>query len=238
MGPFSLPLPPTCPSLLPSFPPACPQEASRAYLRAYAIDPSNAGALGNHCNILQSVEGREGGGSEQAGEDVGEGGEEAGAGRVEGCYLRLIQAHPEYDRAYVNLGGYYYTQGEMEKSAAWYMKALEHNPQNAIAAHALGALGGEKLEGASLAYLAELFDSYSATFDASLHALEYKSPELLRRAVDGHLEGEGEAGKVGWGGEEGQGRSRGRAVGTGGRGGGGPLERNVCGEQNWRCPVW
>jgi predicted TPR repeat methyltransferase len=150
----------------------------------------------------------------------------------------LIQAHPEYDRAYVNLGGYYYTQGEMEKSAAWYMKALEHNPQNAIAAHALGALGGEKLEGASLAYLAELFDSYSATFDASLHALEYKSPELLRRAVDGHLEGEGEAGKVGWGGEEGQGRSRGRAVGTGGRGGGGPLERNVCGEQNWRCPVW
>uniref|UniRef100_I2CRA6 Tetratricopeptide repeat family protein n=1 Tax=Nannochloropsis gaditana (strain CCMP526) TaxID=1093141 RepID=I2CRA6_NANGC len=84
----------------------------------------------------------------------------------------------------------------MEKSAAWYMKALEHNPKNAIAAHALGALGGEKLEGASLAYLAELFDSYSATFDASLHALEYKSPELLRRAVDGLLQGEGEAGKA------------------------------------------
>ena len=42
---------------------------------------------------------------------------------------------------------------------------------------------GEKLEGASLSYLSELFDSYSATFDASLAALEYKSPQNLRRYV-------------------------------------------------------
>lgn len=42
---------------------------------------------------------------------------------------------------------------------------------------------GEKLDGASLDYLSQLFDSYSATFDASLHALEYKAPELLRRCV-------------------------------------------------------
>jgi predicted TPR repeat methyltransferase len=118
-----------------------------------------------------------------------EGGKEGGkeGGRVETCYRHLIQAHPSYDRAYVNLGGYYYIKGDMEKAAALYMKALEVNPENAIATHALGALQGEKLEGASLDYLSELFDSYSATFDASLHALEYKSPELLRRAVDGYL---------------------------------------------------
>jgi tetratricopeptide (TPR) repeat protein len=119
-----------------------------------------------------------------------EGGKEGGkeGGRVESCYRHLIHAHPSYDRAYVNLGGYFYIKGDMEKAAALYMKALEINPENAIATHALGALQGEKLEGASLDYLSELFDSYSATFDASLHALEYKSPELMRRAVDWYLD--------------------------------------------------
>ena len=46
---------------------------------------------------------------------------------------------------------------------------------------------GEKLDGASLDYLSQLFDSYSATFDASLHALEYKAPELLRRCARVHV---------------------------------------------------
>ena len=103
------------------------------------------------------------------------------------CPWQVIKAHPDYDRAYVNLGGLYYVQGDLEKAAAAYVKALETNPENAIARHALGALQGEKLDGASLDYLAQLFDSYSATFDASLHALEYRSPELLRRAVDAFL---------------------------------------------------
>jgi len=119
---------------------------------------------------------------EEAGKEEGK-----DVGRVETCYRHLILAHPSYDRAYVNLGGYFYIKGDLEKAAALYMKALEINPENAIAIHALGALQGEKLEGASLDYLSELFDSYSATFDASLHALEYKSPELMRRAVDRYL---------------------------------------------------
>jgi predicted TPR repeat methyltransferase len=58
---------------------------------------------------------------------------------------------------------------------------------NAIASHALDALKGSRLEGASKEYVAELFDSYSASFDASLAALQYKSPFLLRKAVDAFL---------------------------------------------------
>ncbi len=143
--------------------------ASAHYLRAYELDPSNAGALGNHCNVLQ------GRGSERDHHEA------------EACYQRVTQAHPEYDRAWVNLGGLYYVTGRLEEAAAAYVKALDVNPQNPLARHALGALQGEKLDGASLDYLAQLFDSYSATFDASLHALEYKAPELLRRAVDTHL---------------------------------------------------
>jgi predicted TPR repeat methyltransferase len=61
-----------------------------------------------------------------------------------------------------------------------YQRALELNPQNAMAEHALSALEGRQVEHASKEYLAGLFDSYSATFDESLASLGYSSPELLR----------------------------------------------------------
>lgn len=82
------------------------------------------------------------------------------------------------------------TPGDLSSAAALYLKALEINPNNHIASHALDALKGSRLEGASKEYVAELFDSYSASFDESLAALEYKSPFLLRKAVDGYLASE------------------------------------------------
>lgn len=39
--------------------------------------------------------------------------------------------------------------GDLGGAAALYLKALEINPQNAIASHALDALRGSKIEGAS-----------------------------------------------------------------------------------------
>lgn len=104
------------------------EAASEHYLRAYELDASNAGkkagmaqmmmvicpcwvpppqppysttnqnthpgALGNYCNVLQSL-----------GPDA--------VHDAEACYKRVTEAHPNYDRAWVNLGGLYYVTGSV-----------------------------------------------------------------------------------------------------------------------------
>lgn len=113
---------------------------------------THAGALGNHCNVLQGL------GSENYSD-------------AEACYQRVTKSHPNYDRAWVNLGGLYYVTGcvcacvavccvwvqtfeawrypthtrmidprQLEEAAAAYVRALEVSPDNALARHALGAL--------------------------------------------------------------------------------------------------
>ena len=52
------------------------------------------GALGNYCNVLQSL-----------GPDA--------VHDAEACYKRVTGAHPNYDRAWVNLGGLYYVTGSV-----------------------------------------------------------------------------------------------------------------------------
>lgn len=61
----------------------------------HAPPSTQKGALGNHCNVLQGL------------------GSDKFFSEAEACYQRVIKAHPEYDRASVNLGSLYYVTGQV-----------------------------------------------------------------------------------------------------------------------------
>ncbi len=92
---------------------------------------------------------------------------------------------PESARAQVNLGQSLLDRGEREAAAICLRRALELEPQDASARHFLDVVEGRASAAAPAGYVRELFDAYAERFDAHLvAALEYRTPELLARALD------------------------------------------------------
>jgi predicted TPR repeat methyltransferase len=78
--------------------------------------------------------------------------------------------------------------GELGKAAELYREWLAEEPDNPIVAHHLAACTGQTApEGtpkrASDRYVEQVFDSFSATFDAKLQSLNYAAPQLVADAL-------------------------------------------------------
>jgi len=156
-------------------------EAKLRYEKATSLEPSSALGAASHCNLCNLIA-------------LDDGPEAAVA-----CLRELVAAFPDYERGLVNLAATLQLRGETAGSrwqdsnnmdwkaeaVAIHEQVLQMNPGSAIAAHALAALkGGDHVpEAASVAYVEQLFDSYSVDFDASLQSLGYQVPSLLEQAV-------------------------------------------------------
>jgi predicted TPR repeat methyltransferase len=87
------------------------------------------------------------------------------------------------------------SQGRLAEAGSHFRIAARLAPQDAYLGHLAAALGGTTTERATDAYVTTLFDGYASRFEASLLALGYRVPGLMRRAVEGWLAeaGAGEA---------------------------------------------
>ncbi len=111
-----------------------------------------------------------------------ESGEEAQAME---SFEKAIICDPDYIAAHNNLGYLYHKAGQPEKALAAYQKVVELNPDHQSARHMVAALSGTTTDNSPLAYVKELFDQFSDSFDEDLQdKLEYNTPTQLRKALD------------------------------------------------------
>lgn len=90
------------------------------------------------------------------------------------------------------LGLVYGHLGRHEEAAQIYREWLEMEPDSEQARHYLAGCTGEDVpERAAQTYVEKLFDSFAASFDAKLEALDYRAPALVGEAVAAAL-GRGE----------------------------------------------
>jgi len=83
--------------------------------------------------------------------------------------------------------------GELEAAREAFARMLEMAPDDAAAKFAVAALSEEGIDAAPEDYVSELFDRFAETFDAQLTGqLDYRTPALLRGAIDAALAGDGE----------------------------------------------
>ncbi|HLF85663.1 MAG TPA: tetratricopeptide repeat protein [Nitrospiria bacterium] len=103
-------------------------------------------------------------------------------------YRHAITLNPGYSKARNSLGYTLQEQGKLEEAIVTYRYALEKDPDNSIAAHMLAALAGQTTETAPPIYVRTLFDYCAKRFEDQLvKKLEYRSPTLLRQALDSLL---------------------------------------------------
>ena len=74
--------------------------------------------------------------------------------------------------------------GRREEAAPAFRAAARLAPHDPYLAHLAATMAGEAPEMATEGYVARLFDSYASRFEASLLALGYRVPGLVRRAVE------------------------------------------------------
>ena len=100
-------------------------------------------------------------------------------------YRRALAVKPDAAVAYGNLGAALGAVGRVDEAVAAYRACLDRDPGNAAARHMLAALTGETTKAAPGDYVAKLFDSCAGRFDELLvDRLGYRTPDLMRRAVD------------------------------------------------------
>lgn len=145
-------------------------EAISAFERSAELVPGDVGVhleLGKICNSI--------GRYEQAAE----------------AFRRAVNLDPASAPAHRGLGLALVGLERVDEARAAYMRALEIEPGNVATEFALKTLSGEKIAAAPEAYVVETFDRMADSFDEELlDYLEYKTPQLLRRAVGGIVSGE------------------------------------------------
>lgn len=104
------------------------------------------------------------------------------------AYCKAVELEPTDSIVYERFGLMLYALGRFDEAARIYRLWLGKEPGSAVARHMLSAMTGEDVpDRASDSYITRLFDGFSSSFDAQLHALEYRAPELLAAAVLGEL---------------------------------------------------
>lgn len=105
---------------------------------------------------------------------------------VQQCFDGLIVA-PRSAALRRILGMAYSTQGMKDEAVAVYRAWLEAEPGNPLAEYHLKACTGDDVpERAPDVYVARVFDSFAASFDAKLADLSYQAPALVAAAVARH----------------------------------------------------
>lgn len=150
-------------------------EAVDAYTQALVLQPDDRDVLFNLANCC-----RESGDAEQAAT----------------VYTRLLELEPEHASALNNFAYLCHRQQDYSQAEELYLRLLELEPDHAGALHMLAALRGDAEEAPEKAYVRDLFDQYSDSFEQSLvEKLEYRVPELLAKLVSRILSKEKEGDK-------------------------------------------
>src|SRR6185312_13721945 len=93
-----------------------------------------------------------------------------------------IRLRPDYAEAYCNLGNALAGLGQVESAIGAFRQAAAHGYK--AAEHMAAALSGVNNHSPPGDYVAELFNSYAATFERVLVGdLEYRAPQILRALV-------------------------------------------------------
>lgn len=134
-------------------------EATDAYKRALALQPDDQDVLFNLANCC-----RESGESEQAAV----------------YYEQVLALEPKNVSALNNFAYLSHLQQDYDRAEELYQRLLDLEPEHPGALHMLAALRGQAEHTPENAYIRELFDQYSDSFEQSLvGTLEYRVPELL-----------------------------------------------------------
>jgi predicted TPR repeat methyltransferase len=141
--------------------------AAHAYAEAIRIDPYHAGARVNYCNILATCNDRV---------------------RSEQCYRDLLRLHPDHLPGLISLAGLLHREtstSDHDQAKELYARVLYLDSSNSMARHGLAALGGSDVNAVVVEedYIRDLFDGYSANFEASLRTLAYKAPDIILAGI-------------------------------------------------------
>lgn len=142
-------------------------EAVAAYERAIELDPRYVDAHHNLGNALRGL----------------------GRLREATAHYRLAVAlDPNHPEAPKLLGLALYTAGRVDEAREVLQGWLEKNPHNPVAIHLCAACSGRDVPArASDAYVEQVFDGLSATFDEHLADLDYRAPQQVLAAVQSAL---------------------------------------------------
>lgn len=95
-------------------------------------------------------------------------------------YLKVLAQDPNYLSAHNNIAYVYQFLGETDLAIHHYERVLELKPEHAGAYHMLSALTGKVCKSSPDAYVKEVFDGYSDSYEQSLvDELEYSVPEEI-----------------------------------------------------------
>jgi predicted TPR repeat methyltransferase len=140
-----------------------PAEAVEHYREAARLDPGSARAA-NNLGAAYSRFGR--------------------PAEAEACFRRAVELAPDYPVALANLANALSDLGRPADAAGFAGRALALRPADPALAYLYAAAAGERgPPTAPPEYVVTFFDRYAAGFDAHLAGLNYRGPELLRRAV-------------------------------------------------------
>ena len=138
-------------------------EAVDAYQQALALQPDDRDVLFNLANCC-----RESGDADQAA----------------AYYERLLELEPGHISALNNFAYLCHRQQDYARAEELYQRLLELKPEHPGALHLLAALRDETETTPDNAYIRDLFDQYSDSFEQSLvEKLQYRVPELLSKLV-------------------------------------------------------
>ena len=93
------------------------------------------------------------------------------------------------------LGKAYYVLGRLEEAAEVYRQWREAEPDNPVPAHLFAACSSQDdveaiPDRCSEGYVNVTFDDYASHFEGKLSSLDYRGPELLKRLMETHFEGQ------------------------------------------------
>lgn len=100
------------------------------------------------------------------------------------AYSRAVTLLPQQQTSRAQVLRALQLLGEREQAARLLHEWLDEAPGDPVAQHLLDASEGRTPPRASDAYVAQVFDSYADSFDASLERLLYRAPALVAGAVE------------------------------------------------------
>jgi predicted TPR repeat methyltransferase len=173
------------------------EEAIAAYRRALELEPGHANAL-NNLGALLKVQGLVADAEAAYRAAIGFDPHQADAyhnlaillgatGRRREaitCFYKALTLRPRHPDARPLHAVAYSEINETGKAARLCEEWASDEPDNPLAIHTLAAVTGRSVpDRASDAYIEQVFDRFSATFEARLAHLRYRAPKLVARAV-------------------------------------------------------
>ena len=109
---------------------------------------------------------------------------------AQSTYEKALSYAPADSNTLYNLGCLHNSKGDKNKAISYFELCLQIDSDNKSATHLLSSLKGENTNIAPQSYIADLFDEYAPSFEASLKGkLQYEVPLKLYNLLLKHVNG-------------------------------------------------